>query len=398
MYRRCSSYFNNPTFGMIFILVVVSTEVFSPVIAGPEGPLRLVILLFRHGSRAPAVTYPNDPHQNYPWVGGLGALQPEGIHQGYQLGQNFAKRYQALLPPDGYYTAQRIHAVSSSVERSVMTAQAVLAGLLKPQNLTLDIPWQPASILTIPIYQDSILVQQQPCPKYSREFKRFLDNPTPEFRQTMLELKSEMEYVTKHSGAAITELWQLAQLYDALLIQRRFGLKLPAWTNKFLPERALRCVGVFLRSFTATPIMKRLRGGATFTEFIKIMKSKQAKTLSPDRSVFIYSGHDSTQVSLLDSMGMLDQTTDLPEYASTVAFELLENTGLPRELEIRMVYYRNSTVENPEILTIPGCSAPCPLNQFEKLFKGISFEYIECSSTALTSSLLIILLSLVLTM
>lgn len=36
--------------------------------------LRMIAILFRHGDRTPTEMYPNDPHLNHPWPGGLGAL------------------------------------------------------------------------------------------------------------------------------------------------------------------------------------------------------------------------------------------------------------------------------------------------------------------------------------
>lgn len=55
--------------------------------------LRMVSIIFRHGDRSPTEFYPNDPHRNHHWTGGLGALSevrwrlrsPVIINRSYRL-------------------------------------------------------------------------------------------------------------------------------------------------------------------------------------------------------------------------------------------------------------------------------------------------------------------------
>ncbi|XP_055589870.1 prostatic acid phosphatase-like [Uranotaenia lowii] len=356
-------------FSVVFALI-------SNAVGHQSSSLKAAFVVFRHGGRSPVGTFPSDLYRNYSWIGGYGALQPKGTEQSFLLGRNLRSRYRSLLPLDGFYWTQNLYATSSSVERCVMTVQAVLAAFLKPQEDSINIPiwWQPATITTIPTSEDIILQQSRSCPKFSQEFGRILQNPPAEFKPISDECAGEYDYLTKQSGMTVNS-WQTSILiYDALEGEFNAGLRLPDWTKRVFPEKAKKCYGAFLRYFTATPILKKLRGGATFTEILKVMKSKQAKTLNPDRSLFFYSGHDLTQVSLLDSMGMLSQTTDRPDFASAVVFELHENKLLTDGLEVRIVYYKNWTVKTPQLLTIPGCSAPCSLTKLEQSMKAIVLD------------------------
>lgn len=76
----------------------------------------------------------------------------------YTLGQSLRKRYYRLLPSDGVYAAEMIHVISSAVERTQMSAQSLLAGLMPPpsnRNL-LPISWQPIPIHPIPREVDNV--------------------------------------------------------------------------------------------------------------------------------------------------------------------------------------------------------------------------------------------------
>lgn len=108
--------------------------------------------LHRHGDRSPVGSYKNDPHKNCTWRGGLGALTPKGAARSYTLGSNLRSRYLNLLPPGGVYATDKLHVDSRSLERCLMSAQCVMAGLLPPptgQN-GLPILWQPVAINAVP--------------------------------------------------------------------------------------------------------------------------------------------------------------------------------------------------------------------------------------------------------
>ncbi|XP_055613821.1 lysosomal acid phosphatase-like [Uranotaenia lowii] len=338
--------------------------------------LRMVIILFRHGDRAPIKTYPTDPHLNYPWVGGLEALQPRGVEQAFELGRNFRNRYGLLLPSDGFYTRHKIHAISSYYERSIMSSQAVLAAFFQPPEDSFKIPirWQPAALHVIPAKSDSILAQERPCPKFEAEFENFKRQVTPEFEEWYADSLPEFEYIEQHSGLKNMSWSDMALFYDLLEIENNYGLALPEWVKRLFPTKAIEYYKGILKTYSSTPIMKRLRGGATLSEFLSKLKAKAAGNLDPDRSIFLYSGHDLTQVSLLDSMGVLEQASEKPSFASAVVFELHENPSLGGQQEVRILHYGNWSVQEPKWLDIPRCPAPCSLSKFETAMHDIILQ------------------------
>lgn len=116
--------------------------------------------LHRHGDRTPVSTYPTDPHIDFQWPGGLGALTQVGIQQLFDLGLNIRPRYESLKPSDGIYTQETIHAVSSSPERARMSGATMLAAFWEPLEnwKPLTIPWQPVPLEVIPFKEDHVRI------------------------------------------------------------------------------------------------------------------------------------------------------------------------------------------------------------------------------------------------
>jgi len=111
-------------------------------------------------------------------------------------------------------------------------------------------------------------------------------------------------------------------LYGTLKTEVEAGLVLPDWTENIYPEEIRPLAERSYTLFTETNLMKRIKGGAFLTEILIKMQNKRKRNLNPDRKIFLYSGHDVTLVNVMNSLGILDQTTKLPEYASALAFEL----------------------------------------------------------------------------
>lgn len=82
----------------------------------------------------------------------------KGSSQMYTLGRALRRRYIKLLPADGVYTPERMHVMSSAVERAQISAQSLLAGFMPPpiDRNALPISWQPIPIYAIPQKSDNV--------------------------------------------------------------------------------------------------------------------------------------------------------------------------------------------------------------------------------------------------
>lgn len=86
-----------------------------------------------------------------------------------------------------------------------------------------------------------------------------------------------------------------------------FYFRLPDWTKKVFPNGPLRDIYDFSYVIeTYTPQFARLKYGPLMKEILQTFKNKTESTLEPDRSAWVYSGHDNTISGLLNMMGIYD--------------------------------------------------------------------------------------------
>lgn len=323
-------------------------------------------VLFRHGDRTPIDPYPNDPWKDPShWTAGWGQLTNAGKHRHLELGRYLRKRYASLLGDT--YTNNEIYVRSTDVDRTLMSAESNLAGLyppVGPDQWDPVIQWQPIPVHTVPEELDEVLAAKKPCAAFDLELKKY--KHTDEFQAYNKSLEPVYEYVTEHSGRVVDSLTTAQNLYSCLHIEELNNFTLPEWTKKVYPE-PLRSISA--RSFatkTNTPLMARLKAGPLVKEILERFRAKASGKLRPDRSVWVYSAHDTTVANLLNALRLFDLHN--PPFAACVLLELRQpkSGGEPYV----SVYYKNSSAD-PILLDIPDCDQRCPLGLTFKVYEDI---------------------------
>lgn len=145
----------------------------------------------------------------------------------------------------------------------------------------------------------------------------------------------------------------------------------------------------FVINTTTTETMK-LSSGFLLKEILDRCTNKIKSLLSPDRSLWMYFGHDLTLIYLLNTLKLytvqrfyntiyfnlqtenvhifikLFQLHRIP-YAACIFIELYESVDGPYV----QVIYKSSKRHNTDPLEIPNCGSKCPLDKFYELYGDI---------------------------
>lgn len=224
----------------------------------------------------------------------------------------------------------------------------------------LPIPWQPIPIYTIPRDRDDLIAQKRDCPKYDEVYDQVMKSD--EIRKIDNDSQSLYRVLTLHTGSNISSILDVELLHGTLEAEKAANWELPDWTETVFPDKTLPLAERYLRLITETPFMKRIKAGPLMTEIIENMYSMK-NNLPQERSINIYSAHDVTLVNLMNAMGVLEQTTNKPEFAAALAIELHINYS-SIDMEVKVYYYYNSDDKYPKLVKIEKCESPCMLDKF----------------------------------
>nr|XP_055379800.1 prostatic acid phosphatase-like isoform X2 [Condylostylus longicornis] len=345
-----------------------STHTFEslPVPAGKN--LELVHIVFRHGARTPADTYPNDPHINETFKPyGWGQVTNLGKCKLYNTGEWLRTRYNSLLGP--YYFPDLVHAQSTGVSRTQMSIQIVLAGLFKPKSTPMEwnkkLNWQPIPVNYEELNKDTLLLVRIPCPRYGENFDEIMNEN--ENIKDLMERSAELyKNLTEITGLEIKTPDDVSSLYSTLKAEKEYGLTLPKWTMDYFPDKMQENAELSYNFNIYTKEMQKIKSGPFIKKMSNEWKAKRDNTLSPStRKLYIYCGHDSSIVNFLYALGVWK--TQFPGYSVMAIFELYSTTEGDYEVRI----YQKDEGENPIPLTIPGCTEYCPLDKFLELTADI---------------------------
>ncbi|XP_034502256.1 lysosomal acid phosphatase isoform X2 [Ailuropoda melanoleuca] len=332
-----------------------------------DSPFTLKPLLYRHGDRSPVKTYPKDPYQEDEWPQGFGQLTKEGMRQHWELGQALRQRYHGFLNTS--YHRQEVYVRSTDFDRTLMSAEANLAGLFPPngmQRFNPNISWQPIPVHTVPIAEDRLLkFPLGPCPRYEQ-----LQNETrqtPEYQNESIQNAQFLDMVANETGLTDLTLETVWNVYDTLFCEQTHGLVLPPWASPQTMQRLSRLKDFsfrFLFGIYEQAEKARLQGGVLLAQIRKNLTLMAASSQLP--KLLVYSAHDTTLVAL--QMALDVYNGEQAPYASCHIFELYQEDNGNFSVEM---YFRNESNKAPWPLVLPGCPHRCPLQDFLHLTEPI---------------------------
>jgi len=334
--------------------------------------LKLSILMFRHGDRSAIGTIPNDIYNASSWPMGPGELSTIGMENHLRNGKFFRERYtdpkqKTYLGLNENYKYGEVYARSTDKDRTLMSAQSMLAGLFPPKENKLDSPldvWQPIPVHTVPVSSEPMLDgAPNYCDYYVKSSRKTVEQ-NPEFMSFMENQTEVIKRILNITGIEYqADQWDLftsiAYAYDTLFCEKSHNMP---FKEEFVKNNLFDLVKPYELMNWRTYGMytgkeKSLVGGVLLKELKNRVKDAVNGTSSV--KLVLYSGHDSTLAAILTCLGVYDfkQTP----YATVLMLELWEREGGEHEVTL-LRHHRDQ-----ELITykLPGCNETgCTLDQF----------------------------------
>nr|XP_026497044.1 prostatic acid phosphatase-like [Vanessa tameamea] len=349
-------------------MLVLAFLMFSLTVTFGEKTVKYAAVIYRHGDRTPVNLYPTDPWRNESfWPVKFGQLTNVGKRQHYALGKWLRKRYSHVISEK--FDPSEIYIRSTDVDRTLMSAQANLAGMYPPTGTSIwdtDLIWQPIPVHTRPEKDDEVLAMKKKCMRYTKEKEKYIHS-TP-YKERLSKYQGLMDYLTAYTGKKIKDYLDINDVYNVLYIESLYNFTLPNWTQSVYPNKLREPACYSFATATATPLMARLMVGPLLKEIVTKANTVVLKKKPDPLKLSIYSAHDFQIGNILSAMGVFDG--NCPVYTSTIFFELLQDNST-MEYFIQMLYRNSTEIVEPYVLNIPHCGEICSFERFLKLYDNL---------------------------
>lgn len=345
---------------MLFILLATCVSLSLSIIEASQvtlpGKLVFAHVLYRHGDRTPIKPYPTDPYGNISyWPVDWGQLTDRGRQQQYDLGRWLRNRYNTFVGDK--FSNNEVYVLSTNVNRTILSAKANLAGLFMLEPKT---SWD--DVVNVETHDEMILAMNGHCPAYENAL---LDlKHSDEFKIVRQSYHDVFQYLSKYSGKTYKTIESIQSLYSVLHIEDINHFDLPAWTEAVYPEPLCSLSARSFATATYTRQLARLKAGWLVQNILQRFKDKSEGKLFPNRSLWMYSAHDSTVANVLNTLNVFDWHN--PPFTATIMMEMRELNGM----YFISIYYKNETNE-PYLLAIPNCGTFCPLHKMFEIYNDV---------------------------
>lgn len=208
-----------------------------------------------------------------------------------------------------------------------------------------------------------LLLVRTSCPRYHEEVERVLNDG--EIKQILERNKSLFEELTNITDLSIKTPDDVQSLYSTLKAEQEFGLELPEWTKLYYPYRLQELTDLSYILNVYNDELKKLKGGPFLKKMLNEWKEFSSNKTENVKKMYLYVGHDSTVVNILSAFNAWEP--QFPDYTTMAVFELYQNrkTG---GFSVQILL--NKPKQQTQVLSIPGCESPCPLDKLEMLLKN----------------------------
>lgn len=105
-----------------------------------------------------------------------------------------------------------------------------------------------------------------------------------------------------------------------------FYISLPKWAQEVYGSSVFNTIALNrFPAFTATTELKKLKSGFLLKDILDRFTEKYENTLSPNRSLWMYFGHKTTLINLLNTLGLYEPVVSSIFYPFEMrVFELIE--------------------------------------------------------------------------
>lgn len=324
------------------------------------GKLVFAVDLIRHGDRTPIDEIST---VQYTWPEGLGQLTPKGMKQEFALGKHLRELYitQSHLLSERYIPGS-LYARSTDSDRTIMSADAFLAGLYEnsgPKGLA---GYQPIPVHNRPRPQEDLLL---PDNNFAFNFDALLQStvfPTQQWQEKEEALKANFPRWSEAIGKPINNLYDLKPLSDTLYVNQLYHVSKPpllsdADVNTIIEAGTWGWCTIFKNKTIA-----QASGANLLADIVTNLET--ATQPNPTLKYILYAAHDSTILAQLSILGAPLEV--MPPYASDLNIELFDQGSGNYIVQVRFN-------DQPVTLSCSG-SSTCTLAQLQALSRETSIQ------------------------